>query len=208
MGFDILKNDFDITTISNNGMTITLQEIEQTILETAQDFFIDDLSKAPHTTFKGVLRVTGQKLFRHSKILLNFEVTNKDGSFNILNNRLNFNLDLLNNQCYYIFNYICEKYNKIKSLEGYLLLYSIDDDAYIETLKSNPQFQIIEKKIESTRNNGLKDKLIDSKNIVGTLAVFNDENNRTVNGDNRKPDNNALLDAIKQNQVCISQSSN
>lgn len=208
MGFDILKNDFDITTISNNGMTITLQEIEQTILETAQDFFIDDLSKAPHTTFKGVLRVTGQKLFRHSKILLNFEVTNKDGSFNILNNRLNFNLDLLNNQCYYIFNYICEKYNKIKSLEGYLLLYSIDDDAYIETLKSNPKFEIIEQKINNTRNNSLKDKLVDSKNIVGTLAVFNDENNRTVNGDNRKPDNSALLEAIKENQVYISQSSN
>lgn len=208
MGFDILKNDFDITTISNNGMTITLQEIEQTILETAQDFFIDDLSKAPHTTFKGVLRVTGQKLFRHSKILITYEAVGEDGSFNTLNNRMNFNLDLLNNQCFYIYNYICEKYNKVKCLEGYLLLYSIDLDSYDDYLKTNPLFMRTIEKISCTRKEALKDKLVDSKNIVGTLAVFNDENNRTVNGDNRKPDNTTLLEAIRENQTYITQSNN
>ncbi len=198
-------DSIDLSTISNNGITITLKEIEEIILETAQDFYIDDLRKCPTTTFKGVLRVTGQRLFRHSKILINFKAENEDGSFNMLNNRLNFNINLLNNQCYYIYNYICEKYNKIKSLEGYLLLYAICDDDYNLILKSNPLFHEIEQKLMNTRNNSLKDKLIDSKNVVGTLAVFNDENNRTVNGDNRRIDNSTLLDAINQNKIELSQ---
>lgn len=197
-------DNIDLSTISNNGITITLKEIEEIILETAQDFYIDDLRKCPTTTFKGVLRVTGQRLFRHSKILINYKAENSDGSFNLLNNRLNFNINILNNQCYYIYNYICEKYNKIKSLEGYLLLYAICDDDYNLILKSNPIFQEIEQKLQTTRNNSLKDKLIDSKNVVGTLAVFNDENNRTISGDNRRPDNSALLDAINQNKIEIS----
>ena len=198
-------DSIDLSTISNNGITITLKEIEEIILETAQDFYIDDLRKCPTTTFKGVLRVTGQRLFRHSKILINFKAENEDGSFNMLNNRLNFNINLLNNQCYYIYNYICEKYNKIKSLEGYLLLYAIAEDDYSYILKSNPLFHEIEEKLQFTRNNSLKDKLIDSKNVVGTLAVFNDENNRTVNGDNRRLDNSTLLDAINQNKIELSQ---
>lgn len=198
-------DSIDLSTICNNGITITLKEIEEIILETAQDFYIDDLRKCPTTTFKGVLRVTGQRLFRHSKILINFKAENEDGSFNMLNNRLNFNINLLNNQCYYIYNYICEKYNKIKSLEGYLLLYAIAEDDYSLILKSNPLFHEIEEKLQTTRNNSLKDKLIDSKNVVGTLAVFNDENNRTVNGDNRRIDNSTLLDAINQNKIELSQ---
>lgn len=197
-------DSIDLSTISNNGITITLKEIEEIILETAQDFYIDDLRKCPTTTFKGVLRVTGQRLFRHSKILINYKPENSDGSINLLNNRLNFNINILNNQCYYIYNYICEKYNKIKSLEGYLLLYAICDDDYNLVLKSNPIFQEIEQKLQTTRNNSLKDKLIDSKNVVGTLAVFNDENNRTINGDNRRPDNSTLLDAINQNKIEVS----
>ena len=198
-------DSIDLSTISNNGITITLKEIEEIILETAQDFYIDDLRKCPTTTFKGVLRVTGQRLFRHSKILINYKPENEDGSINLLNNRLNFNINLLNNQCYYIYNYICEKYNKIKSLEGYLLLYAICDDDYNLILKSNPLFHEIEEKLLNTRNNSLKDKLIDSKNVVGTLAVFNDENNRTITGDNRRLDNSALLDAINQNKIEVSQ---
>lgn len=198
-------DSIDLATISNNGITITLKEIEEIILETAQDFYIDDLRKCPTTTFKGVLRVTGQRLFRHSKVLINFKAENEDGSINLLNNRLNFNINLLNNQCYYIYNYICEKYNKIKSLEGYLLLYAIADDDYNLILKSNPMFHEIEQKLQNTRNNSLKDKLIDSKNVVGTLAVFNDENNRTITGDNRRLDNSALLDAINQNKIELSQ---
>lgn len=198
-------DSIDLSTISNNGITITLKEIEEIILETAQDFYIDDLRKCPTTTFKGVLRVTGQRLFRHSKILINFKAENEDGSFNMLNNRLNFNINLLNNQCYYIYNYICEKYNKIKSLEGYLLLYAICDDDYNLILKSNPLFHEIEQKMVVSRSNSLKDKLIDSKNVVGTLAVFNDENNRTITGDNRRLDNSALLDAINQNKIELSQ---
>ena len=54
------------------------------------------------------------------------------------------------------------------------------------------------------REFSLKDKLIDSKNVVGTLAVFNDENNRTITGDNRRLDNSALLDAINQNKIELS----
>lgn len=197
-------DSIDLATISNNGITITLKEIEEIILETAQDFYIDDLRKCPTTTFKGVLRVTGQRLFRHSKILINFKPENEDGSINLLNNRLNFNINLLNNQCYYIYNYICEKYNKIKSLEGFILLYSIDDEG-LSILNSNPIFQSLCEKMQTTRNNSLKDKLIDSKNVVGTLAVFNDENNRTITGDNRRLDNSALLDAINQNKIELSQ---
>lgn len=198
-------DSIDLSTISNNGITITLKEIEEIILETAQDFYIDDLRKCPTTTFKGVLRVTGQRLFRHSKVLINFKAENEDGSINLLNNRLNFNINLLSNQCYYIYNYICEKYNKIKSLEGFLLLYAIAEDDYNLILKSNPLFHEIEEKLQTTRNNSLKDKLIDSKNVVGTLAVFNDENNRTITGDNRRLDNSALLDAINQNKIELSQ---
>jgi hypothetical protein len=196
-------DSIDLSTISNNGITITLKEIEEVILETAQDFYIDDLRKCPTTTFKGVLRVTGQRLFRHSKILINFRPENDDGSINLLNSRLNFNINILNNQCYYIYNYICEKYNKIKSLEGFILLYSIDDEG-LNILNSNPVFLNLCEKLQTTRNNSLKDKLIDSKNVVGTLAVFNDENNRTISGDNRRPDNTALLDAINQNKIEIS----
>ena len=197
-------DSIDLATISNNGITITLKEIEEIILETAQDFYIDDLRKCPTTTFKGVLRVTGQRLFRHSKILINYKAENSDGSFNLLNNRLNFNINILNNQCYYIYNYICEKYNKVKSIDGFMLLYAIDDEGYELVLKSNPIFQNLCEKISKTRDNSLKDKLIDSKNVVGTLAVFNDEHNRTTNGDNRRLDNSALLDAINQNKIEMS----
>lgn len=196
-GSNYLDNFNDSVIVNKDlNISISLKEIEQYIQDLCPDFFVDDLTKCSLSTYKGILRMTGQHFFKRSHILYNI---NKSFDKSFINQPI-YNYNLLNGICLDFYNYLCEKYNKVKSLECYCLLYTIPDD-YILQEKSNPDYSRLFAKIQNSRTNSLKDKLIDSKNVVGALAVFNDENNRTITGENRRPDNVALISSINQNKL-------
>jgi hypothetical protein len=107
---------------------------------------------------------------------------------------------LLCGPCLNFYYQITEKFNKIKNLQTFLLLFGMDLNN-LDRLTATPEGVNLVKNLQYNRQDSLKDKLIDSKNIVGTLAVFNDENGRTVQGYDRKTSNQELINSINQNNV-------
>lgn len=194
--FDILNKNFNDNEISAHGETITFKEIEEYMLDIAPDFFVEDLTKCSQTTFKGICRATGIKFFKHSNILMNFTGENR-----MLGNvAYSYNMALLCGPCLNFYYQITEKYNKVKNLQTFLLLFGLDFNC-LDRLTATPEGNQLVKNLQINRQDSLKDKLIDSKNIVGTLAVFNDENGRTVQGYDRKTSNQELINSINQNNV-------
>ncbi len=194
--FDILNKNFNDNEISAHGQTITFKEIEEYMLDIAPDFFVEDLTKCSLNTFKGICRVTGQKFFKHSKILMNY--TGENGP--LVNVAYSWNMSLLCGPCLNFYYQITEKFNKVKNLQTFLLLFGIEL-SQIDNIAATPEGCALIKNLQLNRQDSLKDKLIDSKNIVGTLAVFNDENGRTVQGYDRKTSNQELINSINQNNV-------
>jgi hypothetical protein len=194
--FDILNKNFNDNEISAHGQTITFKEIEEYMLDIAPDFFVEDLTKCSQNTFKGICRATGVKFFRHSNILINY--TGENGPLH--NVPTSYNMALLCGPCLNFYYQITEKFNKIKNLQTFLLLFGMDLNN-LDRLTATPEGVNLVKNLQYNRQDSLKDKLIDSKNIVGTLAVFNDENGRTVQGYDRKTSNQELINSINQNNV-------
>lgn len=194
--FDILNKDFNDSQITAHGETITFKEIEEYMLDIAPDFYVEDLSKCSQTTFKGICRATGQKFFKHSNILINY--TGENGPLH--NVQTSYNMRLLCGPCLNFYYQITEKYNKVKNLQCFFLLFGIES-SHLDNITATPEGVALIKNLQLNRQDSLKDKLIDSKNIVGTLAVFNDENGRTVQGYDRKTSNQELINSINQNNV-------
>jgi len=194
--FDILNKDFNDSQITAHGETITFKEIEEYMLDIAPDFFVEDISKCSQTTFKGICRATGQKFFKHSNILINY--TGENGPLH--NVATSYNMRLLCGPCLNFYYQITEKYNKVKNLQCFFLLFGLDLSV-VDRITATPEGVELVKNLQFNRQDSLKDKLIDSKNIVGTLAVFNDENGRTVQGYDRKTSNQELINSINQNNV-------
>lgn len=194
--FDILNKNFNDSEITAHGQTITFKEIEQYMLDIAPDFYVDDLTKCSQTTFKGICRATGVKFFKHSNILMNY--TSENGF--AVNVAYSWNMSLLCGPCLNFYYQITEKFNKVKNLQCFLLIFGMDFNC-LDRLTATPEGVQLVKNLQVNRQDSLKDKLIDSKNIVGTLAVFNDENGRTVQGYDRKTSNQELINSINQNNV-------
>lgn len=150
--------------INKDGYILTDHELKQTIKDIAQDNNID-LTSCSNSQFNYVLKQTGAKYFYNNNILYN-------------NYYLSYNLDidiLYTISDFYIS--ICLLYNKITSVLGFSYLCCISNENILlfqgEDVTSK-KYKLY-KNLTNTRENNIKDKCLDSNNIVGAIAVANNE---------------------------------
>lgn len=128
---------------------------------------ITEPDKMPHSKYNYILSKIGKKLFYDRQLKEN----------NGLCNPHYYNTQLLES-IYNIYIDLCYIYNKVPSIEGYSLLCNIDYKVIQNWKyeKTNTPQNGIYTKIAQNREAALKNKCIDSNNIIGTITIGNSEN--------------------------------
>ena len=125
----------------------------------------EKLENITSNQFGYILTRVADKFFKHTHILQDMDA---DGN--------NYNYDYIYNIAMF-YRSICLKYNKVISVYGYSMLTGIDVDI-LERYKgldiTNKYYKII-KILTNERENYIKNKLVDSNNVVGAIAVANNE---------------------------------
>jgi hypothetical protein len=109
------------------------------------------------------LSKAGYKFFEHSNII-------QDVKGNVLDYNILYNIAL-----FYVD--ICHRYNKVISTLAFSKLSRVDFyvlESYKDYNISTIEFKIA-KTLDNNRQDYIKDKLIDSNNVVGAIAVANNE---------------------------------
>lgn len=159
--------------IDKDNYKLTDNEITESIENIAldNDWNIYDISTSQ---FNYILSCIGEQFFHrddNNKSILFYD-----------NNKYNINI-LLNLCKYYIS--ICIKYNKAISIYGYSNMCNIDMDV-VEAFQGydlTSDYYFLYKSLNKSREQYIKDKLTDSNNVVGAIAVANHEYKWT-NGNN------------------------
>lgn len=146
-------------------------DVEQAISEACEKFKVDDLVKEGQTRWKAVLHFVGKRLFPDRKVLRDKKVVWIDGNSIPTNN---------NRYDYYIINILCDyyiqlsrSYNKLISSVAFaeFINVSVDTvDNWKDTDPSSLSWRIW-KKLQGNREDSLKDKAIDSGNVMGVFQV-------------------------------------
>lgn len=146
-------------------------DVEQAISEACEKFKVEDLVKEGQTRWKAVLHFVGKRLFPDRKVLRDKKVVWIDGNSIPTNN---------NRYDYYIINILCDyyiqlsrSYNKLISSVAFaeFINVSVDTvDNWKDTDPSSLSWRIW-KKLQGNREDSLKDKAIDSGNVMGVFQV-------------------------------------
>lgn len=180
----------DQAIISAGDVEIYESDIDRAITEACDRYGIDDLVKEGQTRWKAVLHFVGKTIFPNNQVLRDKQVIHLNGNPVPTNNN-RFDTDILNILCdYYI--QLSRRYNKLISSLAFSEFINIPTNT-IDTWRtlepSSARFQIW-KKLQTDREDGLKDKAIDSGNVMGIFQVgrreyqwdmpgVRDESNRT-----------------------------
>ena len=146
-------------------------DVEQAISEACEKFKVEDLVKEGQTRWKAVLHFVGKRLFPDRKVLRDKKIVWIDGNSIPTNN---------NRYDYYIINILCDyyiqlsrSYNKLISSVAFaeFINVSVDTvDNWKDTDPSSLSWRIW-KKLQGNREDSLKDKAIDSGNVMGVFQV-------------------------------------
>lgn len=142
-------------------------DIELEIALLLEQLQVDDPEKITHSKFNYMLSKIGKKLF-YDKAKL------KENSG--LSNSNYYNIDLLES-LYNIYIELCFIYNKVPSIDAFCLLCNIDNNSINNWKyeKTNSRQYVFYRKIMQDRESGLKNKCLDSSNILGIITVSNTE---------------------------------
>lgn len=149
--------------INKGGYILTDNEILDYMCEVASADNMPSIEDMTTHQFNYLLSRAGRKFFNHNNISI--DNNNNILDFDILYNIALFYIDL------------CHKYNKVISLGGFSKLSCIDIyvlQSYIDYNISSKEFKLV-KMLDNNRQDYIKDKLIDSNNVVGAIAVANNE---------------------------------
>ena len=170
-------------------------EIEMHIDLICEKFGIEDLKKEGQRPWKAVLQTLGKTVFPNTKILKS-KVLNIYNNNNIPTNSNAYNYELLDNLCdYYIL--LSDRYNKLISTVAFSYFVNIPTntiDTWRDAEPSSLTFQIW-KKLQSNREDCLKDKNYDSNNVVGAISIGNSEYGWNMPGVTRETSKRAALPA-------------
>lgn len=151
---EIYENDFEIA-----------------IAEACQKFEIENLVKEGQTRWKAVMHYVGKRVFPDTKVLKDKRTVWLEGnSIPTNNNRYDYNI--INILCDYYIN-LSRQYNKLISSVAFAEFININVgviDQWRETESSTPTYQIW-KKLQDDREDSLKDKAVDSGNVMGVFQV-------------------------------------
>lgn len=165
-------------TAEDESVVVTLEEVEIyendfeiAIAEACQKFRIEDLVKEGQTRWKAVMHYVGKRVFPDTKVLKDKRTVWLEGnSIPTNNNRYDYNI--INILCdYYI--QLSRQYNKLISTVAFSEFINIPTntiDQWRETESSTATFKIW-KKLQGNREDSLKDKAVDSGNVMGVFQV-------------------------------------
>ena len=163
--------EYDDMILKTDSVELYEDDVEQAISEACEKFKIEDLVKEGQTRWKAVLHFVGKRLFPDRKVLRDKNTVWIDGNkIPTTNNRYD----------YYIINLLCDyyiqlsrRYNKLISSVafGEFINVSVDTiDNWKDTESSSLSWRIW-KKLQGNREDSLKDKAIDSGNVMGVFQV-------------------------------------
>lgn len=151
---EIYENDFEIA-----------------IAEACQKFEIENLVKEGQTRWKAVMHYVGKRVFPDNKVLKDKNTVWLEGN-RIPTNNNRYDYNILNILCdYYI--QLSRRYNKLISTVAFSEMVNMPTntiDQWRETESSTPSYKIW-KKLQDDREDSLKDKAVDSGNVMGVFQV-------------------------------------
>lgn len=146
-------------------------DFELAIDEACKKYKIADLVKENQTRWKAVMTYVGKRVFPDNGVLRDKKVVYLEGN-PIPTNNNKFDYDIINVLCdYYI--QLSRQYNKLISTVAFSEFVNIPTntiDQWRELESTNKSYKIW-KKLQADREDGLKDKAIDSGNVMGIFQV-------------------------------------
>lgn len=157
--------------VSLGEVEIYENDFEIAIAEAKQKYGIEDLVKEGQTRWKAVMHYVGKRVFPDTKVLKDKQTVWLEGN-KIPTNNNRYDYDILNILCdYYI--QLSRQYNKLISTVAFSEFINIPTntvDVWRDTESSTPTFKIW-KKLQGNREDSLKDKAVDSGNVMGVFQV-------------------------------------
>lgn len=146
-------------------------DVDRAISEACEKFKVEDLVKEGQTRWKAVLHFVGKRLFPDRKVLRDKTTVWLEGN-NIPTDSNRYDYIILDCICdYYI--QLSRSYNKLISSVAFAEFINIPVNT-VDTWRtyepSSKAFQIW-KKLQGNREDSLKDKAIDSGNVMGVFQV-------------------------------------
>lgn len=157
--------------VSLGEVEIYENDFEIAIAEAKQKYEIEDLVKEGQTRWKAVMHYVGKRVFPDTKVLKDKNTVWLEGN-RIPTNNNRYDYDILDILCdYYI--QLSRRYNKLISTVAFSEFINIPTntiDQWRETESSSPSYKIW-KKLQGNREDSLKDKAVDSGNVMGVFQV-------------------------------------
>lgn len=163
--------EYEDMILKTDSVELYEDDVDQAISEACEKFKVEDLVKEGQTRWKAVLHFVGKRLFPDRKVLRDKKVVWIDGNSIPTNN---------NRYDYYVINILCDyyiqlsrSYNKLISSVAFaeFINVSVDTvDNWKDTDPSSLSWRIW-KKLQGNREDSLKDKAIDSGNVMGVFQV-------------------------------------
>lgn len=183
--------------LSVDDIKIYDNDIDRAIEDACTKLEIEDLKREGQRPWKAVLQLVGHDIF-NDKSFLKSKILNIYNNNNIPTNNNSYNYELLNELCdYYIL--LSNRYNKLISTVAFSYFVNIPTttiDLWKGTESSTLTFKIW-KKLQSNREDCLKDKNFDSNNVVGAISIGNSEFGWNMPGVNREQANKSALTAAE-----------
>lgn len=157
--------------VSLGEIEIYENDFEIAIAEACEKYGIEDLVKEGQTRWKAVMHYVGKRVFPDTKMLKDKQTVWLEGN-RIPTNNNRYDYDILDILCdYYI--QLSRRYNKLISAVAFAEFININVgviDQWREQESSTPSYQIW-KKLQDDREDSLKDKAVDSGNVMGVFQV-------------------------------------
>lgn len=157
--------------VNANGVEIFDNDFDLAISEACEKYSIDDLVKEGQTRWKAVMHFVGKRVFPDTKILKDKNTVWLEGN-KIPTNNNRYDYNILNILCdYYI--QLSRQYNKLISTVAFSEFVNIPTttiDLWKDDEPSTTSFKIW-KKLQGNREDSLKDKAVDSGNVMGVFQV-------------------------------------
>lgn len=154
-----------------DGLEIFDDDVDVAIDEACAKFKIDDLVKEGQSRWKAVMHYVGKRVFPDTKILKDKNIVKLDNN-KIPTNNNRYNYNILSLLCdYYI--QLSRRYNKLISTVAFSEFVNIPTttiDLWSGADPSTANFKIW-KKLQTDREDSLKDKAVDSGNVMGIFQV-------------------------------------
>uniref|UniRef100_A0AAU8B5L5 Uncharacterized protein n=1 Tax=Dulem virus 39 TaxID=3145757 RepID=A0AAU8B5L5_9CAUD len=189
--------------VNANGIEIFDNDFEIAIAEACAKFGIDDLVKEGQTRWKAVMHFVGKRVFPDTRVLKDKNTIWLEGnSIPTNNNRYDYNI--LNILCDYYIN-LSRQYNKLISTVAFSEFVNIDTrvlEGWKDTEPSTTSFRIW-KKLQGNREDSLKDKAVDSGNVMGVFQVGRREYQWDMPGVREEPTNKKALSAAELPKLSV-----